>query len=390
MDLTQTSYSVAQYCRGMEREEIVVNKDYQRSGEAWPQPARSFFIETILLGYPIPKLTLYQYTNLKNRETVYEIVDGQQRSQTILSYYNDRFQLSKSLDLEEAKGRSFSQLDEELQHRFLNYPISADLLLAATPKEIREMFRRINSYTIPLNDEEQRHAVFQGHFKWFTYRISRFCEGPFLSMGVFTTNQIVRMKDTKLLSEICHAMFNGIKTTNKTMLYDLYEKYDEEFDEEGSIERRIKRAIDRLTSLRELWKGPLMRPYQVYSLMLALIHMEEPIETLERIYEPTDPYKFDRDIVVSNLSALVEALEAPEELFEEADDMTEEVEGGREPEREDESEDEEKPGPQDNLAEERLLRFRTFVEASSKGTNVRPRRETRFWWMCRALRPEPL
>ena len=68
----------------------------------------------------------------------------------------------------------------------------------------------------------------------------------------------------------------------------------------------------------------------------------------------------------------------------------EEAESTTELETEDEPANEEEVGPQANLAEERLLRFRSFVAASSKGTNVRQRREIRFWWMCLALRPSPL
>lgn len=382
MELTRTSYSVAQYCGAMERNEIVVNQRYQRSGKVWPPPARSFFIETILLGYPIPKLTLYQYTDLKSRQTIYEIVDGQQRSNAILDYFNNGFRLSTSLDLEDARGRTFSELDEEYQHVFLNYSFSVDLFLAATPKEIREMFRRINSYTVPLNPEEQRHAVFQGDFKWFIYRLSRESEGPFLETGVFTENQIVRMQDTKLLSEICHAFVQGVRTTNRKMLDDLYETYEEQFDDATLIGSRIERAISRLASFEELRRSSLMRPHIVYSLLLALAHMEAPVETLTSIYERRSTYRYERDVIISNLSTLAEALEAPEELFDEP-------EGVEEP-NDEELEDEEEPKLQEDLVNEELRRLRSFREASSSRTNVKAQREIRFKWMCRALEPELL
>lgn len=381
MEIASTSYTVTQYCRGMQRNEIVVDETYQRSGKVWPPAARSFFIETIFLGFPIPKLTLSQHTDLRSRETVYEIVDGQQRSMAILDYFNDEFRLSRSLDLEEVQGKAFSELDDEYQHRFLDYSFSADLFRAATPREIREMFRRINSYTVPLNAEEQRHAVFQGSFKWFIYRLSRFCETPFLDMGILKNNQVVRMQDTKLLAEICHALFIGIRTTNRKMLDNLYENYEDEFPEAEYTANRIERALSRLVSLEELWNGPLMRPYLVYSLMLAIIHLEKPLPTLASVYQPTQPYKFEHDIVVSNLLTLAEALEAPEELFDDSSSVEEEPES----EEEGEGEGEEEPELQEDLAQEELRRFRSFVNASSERTNVRVQRETRFQWMCKAL-----
>jgi hypothetical protein len=74
---------VSPIVEGMERGQIVVNRTYQRSNKVWPAAARSFFIETILLGYPMPKLALYQITDLKSRRIIKEIVDGQQRSQVV-------------------------------------------------------------------------------------------------------------------------------------------------------------------------------------------------------------------------------------------------------------------------------------------------------------------
>jgi hypothetical protein len=68
----------------MREKSIIVNHDYQRSDKVWPPAARSYLIETILLGFPIPKLSLYQTTDLKTKKTKKEIVDGQQRSQVML------------------------------------------------------------------------------------------------------------------------------------------------------------------------------------------------------------------------------------------------------------------------------------------------------------------
>ena len=67
-DYAQQTYTVADYCQAMSRHrEIIVNRDYQRSDKVWPPAAKSFLIETILLNYPIPKLFLFQKTDLRSR-----------------------------------------------------------------------------------------------------------------------------------------------------------------------------------------------------------------------------------------------------------------------------------------------------------------------------------
>ena len=360
MEVIPAAYSVADYCQQMARKEIQINQEYQRSDRVWPPTARSFLIETMLLGYPIPKLSLYQVTDIKSRTSIKEIVDGQQRSKAIFDYFNDGFRLSRSLELEEIRGKRFSDLDEEYQLRFLDYSIPTNLFVAATSKEIREMFRRINSYTVPLNPEEQRHAIFQGHFKWFIYRLSNRYESTFLNMGVFTEKQIIRMADTKLLTEVCHALVNGIKTTNKKSLDELYRRFDKEFPAESWLEEHIEKAMTRLISLGEIHNGPLMRPYVMYSLILAVAHRESPVETLANVYQSDLPYKFERDVVVANLSRLAEALEDPEETLEGL--VLEGLEG----------------------AESKL---KEFVRASSEQTNVASQRETRFRLLCEALEP---
>src|SRR3546814_5571842 len=64
-------------------------------------------------------------------------------------------------------GKRFSDLDEEIQNQFVSYTVSVDVIRNATRAEILQMFRRMNAYTLPLNEPEKRHSSFQGAFKWF-------------------------------------------------------------------------------------------------------------------------------------------------------------------------------------------------------------------------------
>jgi hypothetical protein len=53
MQVTASNFTVAEYCEQMRAGGIVVNHDYQRSDKVWPPAARSYLIETILLGYRV-------------------------------------------------------------------------------------------------------------------------------------------------------------------------------------------------------------------------------------------------------------------------------------------------------------------------------------------------
>ena len=67
METVPTSYTIAEYCNDLRENAIQVERKYQRNDHLWPLQAQSFLIETILLGYPVPKLFLHQVTDRVSR-----------------------------------------------------------------------------------------------------------------------------------------------------------------------------------------------------------------------------------------------------------------------------------------------------------------------------------
>ena len=356
MQSVASNISIAEYCEDMQDGKVIANPEYQRSDKVWPSQAQSFLIETILLGFPIPKIALNQILDLKSRQVIREIVDGQQRSRAIFNFFQGRLKLSRAIELEEAKGCAFDDLSDDLKSAFLTYPLTYDLFTNTTPADVREVFRRINLYTVPLNPEEQRHAVFQGSFKIFIYHLSRVFSQPLSLMGVLSDKQIVRMQDAKLFTEISHACLNGITTTSKASLNALYAQKDKSFPEGPSLEMAFTYAIDRLLTMNDLHGTPLMKPYQFYALTLALMHLQFPQEKLQALYPVESPVNFDPITAIRNLSILADALE------------TDDAEDAAEDDEEDDFEN-----------------FNEFVLASTSRTNVASQRATRFMWMCKAL-----
>ena len=125
--------SVGDYCKSLNDGLITVNEEYQRNAGIWAAYARSFFIESILLEYPIPKIFLYSKVDLKSRSTIKEIVDGQQRSHSLQNFYNKRFRLSSKIDTEELRGLNYNQLSEEYQSKFISYSLPIDEFRGVQP-----------------------------------------------------------------------------------------------------------------------------------------------------------------------------------------------------------------------------------------------------------------
>lgn len=263
--------SVNDYCQALNAGSIIVNQDYQRKGGLWTSTARSFFIESILLEYPIPKIFLYANVDLSTRKTIKEIVDGQQRSHALQLFYNNRAQLSNRLETEELRGKKYRQLPGEFQSAFLTYQLPIDQFAGVPDSEVRESFRRMNSSNVPLNDEEQRNAKFQGPFKWFIYNFGRRYNEALYSVGVFSKRDLARMADTRTYAEVAYGLQHGISTTKGEELDGLYRSYNATFDNEVAFDERMAFGFDRYLERTELHARPLLRAHLVQTFVLLLI-----------------------------------------------------------------------------------------------------------------------
>lgn len=344
MKVNSTNFTVAEYCQQMTDRIITVNRNYQRSNAIWPAAARSFLIDSMLCGFPIPKLSLYQKTDLKTRRTVKEIVDGQQRSQAILDFFNDDLRISTK---GEHLGLTYSKLDEAQQQEFLSYSLSVDVFVDATDADIRELFRRVNSYNVPLNPQEIRHATYQGKFKWFLLEMTNQYSQALKELGVLTEGQMARMEDAKFISDLCVGFEDGIISASEPKINNLYKKFDKDFPSEEKFKNLLQYGIDQAIAYRDVLGEGLTKRYQFYCLLLAFIHVRYPIERLQMLHHSNGNSSLDVQSIRENLSRLTEAVSTG-------------VKNG-DPE------------------------LQSFVLASSKTTDRKEQREVRFKAFCNAL-----
>lgn len=347
METQHSTIPILDFVKGVQSKEYNVDRDYQRSDAVWPSVAKSFLIETILLNFPVPKLSLHQKLDVKTRTVVKNIVDGQQRTRAIQDFYENKLRLSRVNIHDDFAGRTFSQLEEAHQAQFMNYGMDFDIFVGASNEEVREIFRRMNSFTVPLNPEEKRHSTFQGPFKWFMNKLTRDYDDAFETSGVFTLKQLNRMQDAKLLTEVVKAMLDGISTTSKASLDAIYRKYDKDFPRQTDVGDALRPALQFVLSFEEIRGTPLMKTYNVYSLLLAHMHVNGTW-SLGEDYVGLHIDAFEEGDVAYNFSLLSEAIEAGDDIDEDSE-------------------------------------FASFVEATTERTNVTDQRTTRFDYFVAAL-----
>lgn len=309
MEINRSTVTISEIRDMWQRKELVVNKNYQRSASVWPEAARTYLVDTILSGYIVPKVYFYQVFDKTRKKVIREIVDGQQRLTTILSYLENEFSLtSRSTKFE---GRRFDDLDDEQQQSFLTYPIEVDIIYSAEQADLLAMFTRMNAYTAPLNPAEKRHAQFEGPFKWFILEANETIGPRLVESGVVTSKQSIRMQDAEFLTELAIVLEHGIVNKSEKGLLDIYRKYDKAFPREAEYRKKIGEFVDLLDGeflpLRETF---LMKSYVCHSLFCALMQKKYGIPGGDSLEITTDgTFYSDLQLTIDGLSKLVEAHE---------------------------------------------------------------------------------
>jgi hypothetical protein len=304
--------SVGDYCKALNDDLITVNDEYQRNAGIWASYARSFFIESILLEYPIPKIFLYSKVDLRTRTTVKEIVDGQQRSHTLQQFYNKKFKLSVNIETEELRGKNYNQLSEEYQSKFLSYSLPIDEFRGVQPSQIQESFRRMNASNVPLNDEEQRNAKFQGPFKWFIQRLAQRFSERLQALGVFNRRDIIRMSDTRFYAEIIHTILHGFVTTKGPQIDALYKRFNTTFEQEDEIFSYIEAGLERAIPEAAGGERELLRGYMFQSLALISIDRQFDLGLKQQAADAAPEAAANLQAGGIDLGILIDGLRDPE------------------------------------------------------------------------------
>ena len=141
---------------------------YQRQ-YIWKSSNKTLFIESVLLGLPIPFMFFADCDNGKQ-----EVIDGAQRMQTLVEFHNNKLQLSGLKKLTKLNGFYFKDLSDAQQRKFLNKTLRIIVLEEDTPTVARQdLFYRINTTGMKANDSEVRRGSYPGPFTDFIEKCSK-------------------------------------------------------------------------------------------------------------------------------------------------------------------------------------------------------------------------
>lgn len=255
---------------------LSVDNSFQRN-YVWLQKHQIKLIETILLGFPIPEIYLWQReTDAETGDTKLSIIDGQQRLGAILDFINEEFPLKSTvLDKENQKarfsGKIFSDLSDDDKGAIWKFKLSIRFVSESVSREnIVKMFLRLNSTSMSLNPQELRNAEFEGLFLGLAAELS---ENLFWSdHSIFNAQDRRRMTDIQFISSILMFFRLGISedTTqiNFNRVYDLYNEEYEELDEDRKLFGQILSEINKIIKKEKEIEKFLKKKTHLYTLFL--------------------------------------------------------------------------------------------------------------------------
>ncbi|TMP46844.1 MULTISPECIES: DUF262 domain-containing protein [unclassified Pseudoalteromonas] len=140
---------------------------YQRKF-VWDLKKQSRFIESVLMGLPIPFMFGISNPNGKT-----EILDGAQRINTLASFIKNELTLKDLERIDQLNGLKFSDLPTSQQNKLLDRSIRMVILPETVPNQARlDMFERINSGSEHLNKSEIRKGAYSGPFYDFVAQLA--------------------------------------------------------------------------------------------------------------------------------------------------------------------------------------------------------------------------
>lgn len=201
-----------------------LSPSFQRK-PVWTDAQASYLIDSILNDLPVPEIFV-RLSSDQDGNSLYEVVDGQQRLRSIIRFYQNQLILTGDSVSPRWLGKTWSDLESDTKTSFWQYKLVVRELQNASDIEVRDMFRRLNANQSNLNEQELRHSQYSGDFISAVEDLA--ADRWWLENRVVTPMQIRRMNDVEFISELLVGFMSG-PLNKKNGLDDYYADYDEEF-----------------------------------------------------------------------------------------------------------------------------------------------------------------
>lgn len=298
-----TTHRISEFHKWNLEKILVLAPPFQRK-PIWSEKSKSYLIDTIVRGFPVPEIYVQVKTDVKGH-TKYLVVDGQQRIRSILEFLDGSFKLSEK-DNQEHGGSEFSELPPDVRTDFWDYQLVTRELKTKYDDEVKQVFLRLNKNVVPLNRQELRNATYDGQFISLVNRIAD--EDDFWADNrIVTPRDIKRMLDAEFISEIFIAMISGIQTRNHNQIDNFYRGYDQTFIDKTEWLKKFKHTETLIEEIlgQDLQKTRWRRKNDFYSFFIAVFELSQtyifPAERYDKIKKALMDFGTDVDGTIKKI-----------------------------------------------------------------------------------------
>lgn len=204
--VTGTDWTTETVVSQLERKNIQLNPGFQRR-DAWGLDRKSRFIESLIVGLPIPQIVLAE---VKGERGKFIVLDGKQRLLSILQFWglgegeNNAYRLSSLTLRDDLKKKSFedlkSDINLEIDYTALcNQPVRTVVIRNWKDTDfLHTIFLRLNTGSVKLSPQELRQALLPGKFSEFIDEAAGSSEGLHRLLAIDRPDP--RMRDIEIMA----------------------------------------------------------------------------------------------------------------------------------------------------------------------------------------------
>lgn len=258
-NITRTTFRVADFLSWQRGGELQLSPAFQRRS-VWTASQRSFLVDTVARGLPIPIVFIRDSINLEARTSIKEMVDGQQRIRTLLAFVDpsclgdfdstrDAFTV-REVHNSGLAGKTFDRLPPSVQRDILGYEMSTHILpLDFEDRDVLQVFARMNSTGLKLTPQELRNAQYAGEFKTLAYELATEQLDRWRTWSVFSEDQISRMKEVEVVSDLLMNTVRGLTGKTQARIDKFYAEHDDTWNDGPRVATRFRHSMETIDKL---------------------------------------------------------------------------------------------------------------------------------------------
>lgn len=169
INIAQKPLSLEGLVKRLKYNEIDMETSFQRKSGLWDDVTKSQLIESMMLRIPLP---VFYFDGTSDNKWL--VIDGLQRLSTFKDFFIDKKLKLTGLEyFSDYNGCTIDNLPRTYIRRIEETQLSLYIIQPGTPENVKfNIFKRINTPGLKLEDQEIRHALFQGEATKLLKRIA--------------------------------------------------------------------------------------------------------------------------------------------------------------------------------------------------------------------------